>query len=80
MERDASVRYVGSGRATLERLRSPALRVGPSPPQLVTTHCFEGHFHEIFNEPGGEKEIVFDVLHEWLEANFPGRAESHGGF
>ena len=51
-----------------------------APPQVVTTHCFERHFHEIFNEPGDEKEIVFETLHQWLEANFSGRAGSHSGF
>jgi alpha-beta hydrolase superfamily lysophospholipase len=51
-----------------------------APWQLVTTHCFEQHVHEIFNEPGEEKEVVFEALHQWLEANFAGRAGSNSGF
>lgn len=66
-----------------DRLVSPAgsrAFAEAAPPQAVTAHCFERHFHEIFNEPGDEKEIVFEVLRQWLEANFSGRAGSNSGF
>jgi alpha-beta hydrolase superfamily lysophospholipase len=39
-----------------------------APPQVVTTHCFAGHFHEIFNEP--DKEPVFNALRLWLDSHF----------
>jgi alpha-beta hydrolase superfamily lysophospholipase len=37
-------------------------------PDVVTAQCFEGLFHEIFNEL--DPEPVFDVLEAWLEARF----------
>lgn len=39
-----------------------------APPQVVTSHCFEGAYHEIFNEP--DNEAVFATMHEWLDAKF----------
>ncbi len=39
-----------------------------APGRLVETHCFEHHYHEIFNEI--EREPVFEVLREWLDARF----------
>jgi alpha-beta hydrolase superfamily lysophospholipase len=41
-----------------------------APPDVVTTHCFDRHFHEIFNEP--DNEAVFGKLKRWLDANFRG--------
>lgn len=51
-----------------------------APPRVVTTHCFDRAFHEIFNEPGQDKESVFRVLRNWLEMNFTGQAGSSSGF
>lgn len=39
-----------------------------APQQVVSTHCFDGLFHEIFNE--AESEPVFEHLKQWLEAKF----------
>ncbi|AMO23187.1 alpha/beta hydrolase [Ramlibacter solisilvae] len=39
-----------------------------APPQVVSTHCFAGHYHEIFNEP--DKEPVFSTLRLWLDSHF----------
>jgi alpha-beta hydrolase superfamily lysophospholipase len=39
-----------------------------APAAVVTTHCFEGLFHEIFNEL--ESEPVFEALRQWLDARF----------
>ena len=38
------------------------------PPALLTVHCFEDSFHEIFNEL--DAEPVFDTLRQWLDARF----------
>ena len=35
-----------------------------APQQVVSAHCFEGLYHEIFNEP--ESEPVFERLRQWL--------------
>lgn len=39
-----------------------------APKDIVTTRCFEDHFHEIFNEPGSE--AVFEEMKQWLDARF----------
>jgi len=39
-----------------------------APRELVTSHCFDGAFHEIFNE--ADAQPVFDALQRWLEARF----------
>jgi alpha-beta hydrolase superfamily lysophospholipase len=39
-----------------------------APPRVVTAHCFDGLFHEIFNEP--ESAPVFDALRKWLGERF----------
>lgn len=40
-----------------------------APKSVVTTHCFDDLFHEIFNEL--ESDPVFDALKGWLDARFP---------
>lgn len=35
-----------------------------APPKVVTSHCFAGHYHEIFNEL--EREPVYQQLQQWL--------------
>lgn len=39
-----------------------------APPRVVTSHGFEGLYHEIFNEV--EREAVLAQLQRWLDANF----------
>ncbi|ROZ64453.1 alpha/beta hydrolase [Ramlibacter sp. WS9] len=39
-----------------------------APRDVVTSHCFEDLFHEIFNEL--ESEPVFDTLKQWLDERF----------
>lgn len=39
-----------------------------APAGMVTAHCFEGAYHEIFNEL--ERAPVFDQLKRWLDARF----------
>ena len=39
-----------------------------APQQMVSAHCFEGLYHEIFNEP--ESEPVFERLRQWLDGRF----------
>lgn len=40
-----------------------------APRSVVTTACFEDHYHEIFNEP--DNAPVFDTLRAWLDRHFP---------
>ena len=39
-----------------------------APAQVVSSHCFAGLFHEIFNEP--DSEPVFEALKQWLDERF----------
>jgi alpha-beta hydrolase superfamily lysophospholipase len=39
-----------------------------APADVVTAHCFENLFHEIFNEL--DSEPVFDTLKQWLDERF----------
>ena len=39
-----------------------------APPGVVSAHCFEGLYHEIFNEV--DRETVFERLKDWLDARF----------
>jgi alpha-beta hydrolase superfamily lysophospholipase len=39
-----------------------------APPQLVTSCCFDGLFHEIFNE--ADPQPVFALLQQWLDERF----------
>ena len=36
---------------------------------VVTARCFEGLYHELFNEL--DAQVVFDTLQGWLDARFP---------
>lgn len=40
-----------------------------SPPQQVHSHCFDGLFHEIFNE--ADPSAVYAELRAWLDERFP---------
>ena len=42
-----------------------------APKDVVTSHCFTEHYHELFNEL--EREPVFAMLKDWLDARFPVR-------
>jgi alpha-beta hydrolase superfamily lysophospholipase len=58
--------------AGADRLVNPAgLRAfaAAAPKAMVTSHCFEEHYHELFNEL--VREPVFAVLKSWLDARFP---------
>ena len=37
-------------------------------PGMVTAKCFDGYYHELFNEP--EPAPVFELLRTWLDARF----------
>ena len=39
-----------------------------APPDVVTSRCFEGAYHEIFNE--ADAQPVFDTLRHWLDVHF----------
>ncbi len=57
--------------AGADRLVNPAgsrAFAAAAPPQVVTSRCFDGLFHEIFNER--DSEPVFALLRQWLEARF----------
>jgi alpha-beta hydrolase superfamily lysophospholipase len=57
--------------AGADRLVDPAgsrAFAAAAPPQVVTSHCFVGLFHEIFNEP--DSEPVFGMLKQWLDGRF----------
>ena len=41
-----------------------------APPDVVTTHCFETLYHEIFNEAEPAREQVLAHLKAWLDARF----------
>ena len=54
--------------AGADRCVAPAGSAGfaaPAPTELLQARCFDGLFHEIFNEP--EQADVFGVLHDWLD-------------
>ncbi|WP_427915640.1 serine aminopeptidase domain-containing protein [Ramlibacter sp. MMS24-I3-19] len=39
-----------------------------APRDVVSSRCFDGAFHEIFNE--ADAQPAFDTLREWLQARF----------
>lgn len=41
-----------------------------APPDVVTARCFDGLYHEIFNELAPQREQVFAELQSWLDARF----------
>lgn len=41
-----------------------------APPSVVTSHCFEPLYHELFNELAPDNDRVFDQLKAWLDARF----------
>lgn len=57
--------------AGADRLVNPAgsrAFAAAAPKAVVTSHCFEEHYHELFNEL--DREPVFAVLQQWLDARF----------
>lgn len=60
---DRLVNPAGSRAFAENAANSPAAAAG-----TVTARCFEGLYHEIFNEV--ESEPVFDTLKAWLDARF----------
>ncbi|HTH79019.1 MAG TPA: lysophospholipase [Ramlibacter sp.] len=59
--------YAGSDR--LVNPRGSRAFAQAAPANVVTTVCFDDHFHEIFNEP--DSAHVFETLRKWLDAQFP---------
>ena len=41
-----------------------------APQPMVSTHCFDGMYHEIFNETAPQRALVFAELKRWLDARF----------
>jgi alpha-beta hydrolase superfamily lysophospholipase len=41
-----------------------------APAGVVTARCFEGLYHEIFNEPAAGREPVMQALQQWLDRQF----------
>ena len=41
-----------------------------APEDVVTAHCFETLYHEIFNERGEDREQVLEQLKRWLDVRF----------
>ncbi|RYF43192.1 MAG: alpha/beta hydrolase [Comamonadaceae bacterium] len=41
-----------------------------APAEVLTARCFEGLYHEIFNEPAAMAEPVFAQLKDWLDARY----------
>jgi alpha-beta hydrolase superfamily lysophospholipase len=39
-----------------------------APTTMVASHCFDGYYHEIFNE--ADREPVYAQLQQWLDARF----------
>ena len=58
--------YAGSDR--LVDPRGSRAFAQAAPPQVVTTKCFEQHYHEIFNE--ADNAPVFAALRKWLDERF----------
>lgn len=59
--------------AGMDKLADPAgsrAFAQAAPPDVVSAHCFEGFYHELFNEPAAYQEQVFEVLRRWLDARF----------
>jgi alpha-beta hydrolase superfamily lysophospholipase len=57
--------------AGADRLVNPAgsrAFAAAAPQEVVTSHCFDALFHEIFNE--ADAEPVFEMLRQWLDARF----------
>ncbi len=60
---DRLVNPAGSRAFAEAAAESAAVRAG-----VVTSKCFEGFYHELFNETGADQ--VFDTLKAWLDARF----------
>ena len=41
-----------------------------APPQTVSSQCFDGLYHEIFNEAAPQRALVYAALRRWLDARF----------
>jgi alpha-beta hydrolase superfamily lysophospholipase len=62
--------YAGSDK--LVDPRASRAFAAAAPAHIVRSHCFEGLFHEIFNEL--DAEPVFETLRQWLDERFSGAA------
>lgn len=58
-----------AGQDRLVRPAGSAAFVAAAPPGVVQAQCFDGLFHEIFNEP--DAGPVFTRLEQWLETRCP---------
>jgi alpha-beta hydrolase superfamily lysophospholipase len=57
-----------AGQDKLVNPRGARAFAAAAPPEVVTARCFDGLFHEIFNEL--ESEPVFATLKQWLDERF----------
>lgn len=62
---DRLVNPAGSRAFALAASESPQVRPG-----TLTSQCFDGAYHELFNEPAAIAEPVFELLKAWLNARF----------
>ena len=66
--------------AGADRLVNPAgsrAFAAAAPQAVVTSRCFDGLYHELFNEK--DAEPVFEQLKGWLDARFTPPAPAHAG-
>ena len=57
-----------AGEDALVHPRGSRTFVAAAPPAVVQGHCFDGLFHELFNEH--DAAPVFEALEHWLDQGF----------
>ncbi|MEO8855665.1 MAG: lysophospholipase [Burkholderiaceae bacterium] len=59
--------------AGMDKLANPAgsrAFANAAPQNVVSSHCFEHFYHELFNEPPADRAAVFEVLRRWLDERY----------